>query len=70
MTDKKLINAIGIIRKNLCAKVEFNKIISGESIHDLVLIESNATVVEDLIKEGFVLYPRSYGVIVDHFDQG
>ena len=70
MTDKKFVHAIGIIRKSRNAKVEFNKIIDGESTHDLVLVESNATVVEELIAEGFVLYPRPYGVLIDHFDVG
>lgn len=61
--------AIDIISKSVSAKVSFNVPVDNNysNVHDILIHESNATLINELVKAGFSLFPGPKGISIDKF---
>jgi hypothetical protein len=62
--------ALNLIAKSNSAKVSFNVPItdSYSNVHEILIHESNATLINELVKNGFSLYMTKKGLSVDNHD--
>lgn len=69
MKDQHLQEAIAIISKSNSIKVSFNVPVENHysNVHQILIHESNAKVIEDLHKAGFSVFMTSKGLSVNKF---
>jgi hypothetical protein len=69
MKAQYLAEAIEIIRKSNSIKVSFNVPVNDNysHVHEILIHESNASVISELINAGFALSMTSKGLTVDKY---
>lgn len=69
MTNEIRTKAIDLISKSLSCKVSFNVPINDNysNAYQILIHESNASLINELIKEGYSLFMTSKGLSVDKF---
>ena len=69
MTTEKYLKAIEIVSLSLCAKVSFNvpKDDNYSSIHQILIHNCCATLIKQLIEEGYSLFMTDKGLSIDNF---
>lgn len=69
MTTEKRLKAIELISKSNSVKVSFNVPIDDNytSVYQILIHESNASIINELIEEGFSLSMTPKGLTISHY---